>query len=564
MVGLAKLIGALGGDKNKMTGPTLVRSAFGSYPAPVMELCADGALKCHNGTAEALCHAVDVLSVPGVAAALERGRGTARAQIEVIVVPSANGALLYEFSILPIEGDGLLLLAKDITLESNLRAALVESRQRYKDLVEISSDFAWETGADGTFVFVSPRGALGHLPEHLVGHHPREFIITESGGDGLLPFIAERPVEDAEVWMRRYDNSLACLATSSSPLLDALGERRGARGICRDVTRERERDAALTRAVNRERLLSYIVRTIRDVVDPSDMLKAAAEAIARAMGAMGCEIFRNRGDGLEAAANFGTIGDSAATLAAFSVHDSHEANVEGKRVLAQLSRYRHEINGAIAVWRSGDGIGWSNDDRLLLDDVADQIGIANEQISNHERILALSRTDSLTGLFNRRAFFEELSRRFSRLARDQKPASLIYVDLDNFKMVNDIFGHRRGDEALLAVRDILLRYTRPIDLLARLGGDEFALWLEGADEAIAMQRCAEMIDAAHAFAHYSGDTDNPLTMSMGVAVHAPARPETLSDLLSRADEAMYAAKREGKHAFRLASPAPPHHPEERP
>lgn len=104
----------------------------------------------------------------------------------------------------------------------------------------------------------------------------------------------------------------------------------------------------------------------------------------------------------------------------------------------------------------------------------------------------------------------------------------------------------------MAVRNILYRHSRPTDLLARLGGDEFAVWLEGADEGTALRRCEAMMDAAQALIPFSGSPDNPLTLSLGVAVHDPEHPETLHDLLARADQAMYEVKRNGKGACQVA------------
>jgi diguanylate cyclase (GGDEF)-like protein/PAS domain S-box-containing protein len=549
-----KAVGLAGAAKAP-AAVTLADAALASFPAPVLVADAGGQVSAANAAANALCAAVTDGHVPGVGASVARAIASGHSQIEVVMVPGPAGTTLFELNVLPVADGTALVIAKDVTLESNLRSALVESRQRYKDLVEISSDFAWEIGPDGSFAFVSPRGALGHTADQLVGHQPLELVIDQPGVDGLIAFNSDKPVEDAEVWMRRADGRNACLLASSSPLLDADGRRRGARGICRDVTKERARDAALARANNRERLLTYIVRAIRDVVDPSDMLKIAAEATARALGATGCQIFRHREDGYLPTAVFGAVGDAGLVLSAFATDDRFEGVIGSGLALGAVTRYRHDINGAICVWRDDQAMAWGDDERILVEDVANQIGIAHEQIANHERILTLSRTDGLTGLFNRRAFFEELSRRFSRLARDRKAAALIYVDLDNFKLVNDVHGHKRGDEALVAVRDILLQYTRPIDLIARLGGDEFALWLEGADERIAIMRCQEMLAAAGRLAQFSGSADQPLTMSLGVAVHDAEQPETLNDLLSRADDAMYAVKRDGKCDYRLAGPA---------
>ncbi|MEX2643821.1 MAG: hypothetical protein WD270_10230, partial [Acetobacterales bacterium] len=88
--------------------------------------------------------------------------------------------------VMPIAGqEAALVLLRDQSLEGRLRAALVESRQRYKDLVEVSSDFAWETSVDGSFAFVSPRGALGRQPDGLVRRAAEAFVVGGAGNQGF-------------------------------------------------------------------------------------------------------------------------------------------------------------------------------------------------------------------------------------------------------------------------------------------------------------------------------------------------------------------------------------------
>lgn len=534
-------------------GVTLSAEGLNAFPGPALLLDRDGGILAANHRAEALAQAVAQGRLACLPALLGQPGATA---VESLPAPS-GGVLILDLASIPAEGGMVVLFGRDVTLERNLRAALVESRQRYKDLVEISSDFAWETGADGRFVFVSPKGALGFAADELVGRRPVDFVLQEENTHGPGPFEAQSPLEDIEVWMRQSDGQPLCLLASSTPIRGDGGEWKGARGVCRDVTQERLRDAALSRANNRERLLSYIVRTIRDEVDPADMLKAAAEATARALGATGCQIFRIQSEDADFAlsAEYGQAGDARPVLDIFESSDHYDSDLGDWRVLATVCRYRHSINGAVLLWREMGRAAWSDDDRLLIDDVANQVGLAAEQITNHERMVKLSRTDGLTGLFNRRAFFEEITRRFHRLAHEGRPAALIYVDLDNFKAVNDAHGHQTGDEALLAVRDLLLQHTRPIDLVARLGGDEFAIWLEGAEERIAVKRCQDLLEAAGDLERFSGGADKPLGCSLGVAVHAGTDREDIEGLIARADKAMYQVKRTGKGAFRIAPPA---------
>ena len=103
-----------------------------------------------------------------------------------------------------------------------------------------------------------------------------------------------------------------------------------------------------------------------------------------------------------------------------------------------------------------------------------------------------ARTDPLTGLLNRRAFMEEAGRRIDRLDREVIPGTLIFMDLDRLKPLNDRLGHEAGDAALMLTADLLRRTFRPTDLVARLGGDEFALWMDGSDELTAAERAESL------------------------------------------------------------------------
>ncbi|MDP4795968.1 MAG: PAS domain S-box protein, partial [Rhodospirillales bacterium] len=182
-----------------------------------------------------------------------------------LTIATSRGELVLEVTALPIlDSNGaiekILVLARDLTMERNLRSTLVESRQRYKDLVEISSDFSWEVDAQGKLIFVSPQGALGFKPDELVGRDVREFVI-DADDYTPFPFTTTRKLDHVEMWMTNKDGTTACVVVSALPLVKNDDENEtwiGCRGNCRDVTEERESEAALARARYREQLLNYI------------------------------------------------------------------------------------------------------------------------------------------------------------------------------------------------------------------------------------------------------------------------------------------------------------------
>jgi diguanylate cyclase (GGDEF)-like protein len=311
-------------------------------------------------------------------------------------------------------------------------------------------------------------------------------------------------------------------------------------------------------ARNHENSLNKIVSAIRDELEPHNMLNAAASSTTHVLNIAGCRIYRrNKEDEFCTAAEFGEckkIKFLEFKLTTFSASEKLvDLDIGDFKFLAAATNYRKRINGAISIWKYSNGKPWDKKNYSLIKEVANQLGIANEQISNHERIIALSRTDSLTGLLNRRAFYEEdLPRRISRLNRSKELAALFFVDMDNFKMVNDVHGHQAGDHALLVLRDLLMDISRPGDVIARLGGDEFAMWLDGITAEVIKKRAADLINASECLIKFSGKKKYPLGISVGVAIFNPMQNESLEELVVRADEAMYQVKKAEKRGFHLS------------
>ncbi len=161
---------------------------------------------------------------------------------------------------------------------------------------------------------------------------------------------------------------------------------------------------------------------------------------------------------------------------------------------------------------------------------------------------ALAHTDALTGCANRRRWMDVALRQWQRHQAGEQALSMVLVDLDNFKRINDQFGHDAGDAVLCAAAQAIERTLRPGDLMARWGGEEFVALLPGAPvphATEAAERVRQAIEIAPAPAISGGATRPPVTASIGVATLRPG--ESLDSLINRADAAMYAAKRKGKN-----------------
>ncbi|MDA9506249.1 diguanylate cyclase [Bradyrhizobium sp. CCBAU 11386] len=175
-----------------------------------------------------------------------------------------------------------------------------------------------------------------------------------------------------------------------------------------------------------------------------------------------------------------------------------------------------------------------------------------ERIRADERIAHMAHYDALTDLPNRVLMRGHLERRVAELA-EGKPFAILYIDVDEFKGVNDSLGHEVGDELLRQVANRLRACVSGNDLVARLGGDEFAIVKAGTSDQAELTALAETIlNALRAPVNCKGQ-EVPTDASIGIAI-APDHGDNLDDLLKRADLAMYAAKSEGRRTFRVFTP----------
>jgi diguanylate cyclase (GGDEF)-like protein len=180
-----------------------------------------------------------------------------------------------------------------------------------------------------------------------------------------------------------------------------------------------------------------------------------------------------------------------------------------------------------------------------------ELGGPLQMTSLYEDARRLAKTDALTGLLNRRAFIEAVERERARSDRHAYPLSLLLLDVDHFKRINDEHGHAVGDTVLQGVARILESVARRSDFVARWGGEEFVLALPQTGEAGARVAAERVLRALANATHKAADC-NPLQVTASIGVASCEAPWSIDALVAAADEAMYAAKARGRNRVESA------------
>ena len=533
---------------------------FESFPGPVLVVGHNAVVLCSNEAAEPIAKVVRAGGTPELRAAVSAAFDGRAAQINPLLLNDleivGEASRAYDLMVLPwADAPAALLLARDITLERSLRSALVESRQRYKDLIEAACDFAWECDEKGRFTFISETGALDYAASELVGRPVAE-LLMDNQDLAETPFLSQVPVERSDVWFSDQHGRGHCMEVLSVPLEDGEGVWRGCRGLCWDVTAERSQVASQARLHNRELVFTYVMRVVQGELDPASMLEAAVRELTRALPASGAVIFRRlTGGDLKLTAQAGRALPEEPPFHMLDIHGSEAIERRnGFRLMVRPTCHRGVSNGAVCVWHEDETVDWGDDELHLLDEIAAQVAWVHAQADREEQLERLSSTDSMTGLLNRRTFLESVQRRLQRATVAGSSVALMFVDLDNFKLVNDSYGHQFGDQVLRRVGEILSRNVRDQDLAGRLGGDEFALLISDIGAETATVKGEKILAEAAEAVLPNAPADFRTSLSIGIAIYDPAKAERVDSLMARADRAMYEVKRDGKAGLAVAPP----------
>lgn len=224
-----------------------------------------------------------------------------------------------------------------------------------------------------------------------------------------------------------------------------------------------------------------------------------------------------------------------------------EAKMKSYILVPLLSKHTHF--GSLIVFSSRENI--SNSELNFLGLFAKQIELAITIADLFQAVKEQAITDGMTGLYNRRYFEEYIKKEAIRAMRQNQKFTVIGLDLDHLKQINDTYGHNYGDIAIKTIAEVLKNNARSIDIAARMGGEEFNLILPGVDiegGCIAAERIRKAIEAVEL------EKIGHITASLGVATY-PDQSDDLEELLELTDQAMYESKRNGRNRVTIAKPS---------
>lgn len=211
------------------------------------------------------------------------------------------------------------------------------------------------------------------------------------------------------------------------------------------------------------------------------------------------------------------------------------------------------VIGVLNMTDKTNGGNFTQEDIVLIELFSQLVGASIGNIKLFEKIQRQATSDGLTGLINHKTFYEILEKELWRSRRYGGQISLIMVDIDNFKKINDTYGHRAGDKVIREISTKIKECIRQIDTAARYGGDEFAVILPNtslAEATIAAERMVEAV--SHSPTTWKKDL---IALSISVGVGQYDADTTPEDITSHSDQALYTAKRAGKNTVKIFEPA---------
>ncbi len=426
-------------------------------------------------------------------------------------------------------------LTTDVTDRMAAEAALRESEAKFAAVFRVCPEsISISHVDDGVYVDVNDayEHVFGYRRERVLGRSALDlgvWVDALERRDLVRRLEEDRIVRDFDARIRRGDGEIRTVRMSGGML--ELNGRRCAILVVRDVTRQKEQDEAL-------RLAARVFESTAEgilITDPRSRIVAANQAFTELTGYTESEV-RGR----------------QPSLLASGRHDRRffDDMWDG---INRNGRWHGEVWNRTSA---GDVRPYLITISTLRDEggtVLNYVGVLRDISTikqSQQQLEYLANYDALTGLGNRNLFYTRLKVGIEKASRHRRQLAVVFVDLDNFKMINDTLGHDVGDVLLSEVAKRIKTCVRQEDVVCRLGGDEFTVYIEDFADAQALVGTAQRLtQAVGEPCHISGH-DIFVTASVGISVY-PNDGKTMSELLKNADTAMYKAKEQGKNGFQF-------------
>jgi diguanylate cyclase (GGDEF)-like protein/PAS domain S-box-containing protein len=476
----------------------------------------------------------------------------------------------------------LVAVIRDISERKWAEEALRDSEELARGMLAAATTGIYFL-QDGRFLYVNRlfEEISGYTSDELVGKHSLDYVHPDDKKavrTKAIEVLKGQSSSPYEARLIRKDSGIVWVSDRVASI--QYKGKRSVLGTLMDITERKQAEEEIRRYTKQLEALFNIGATVSQTLNLEELLDSVLDNVLMVMGVEvgGIFLLDKQTSKLLLKTHRGMSPEFARRVQVVSIGDGFIGQVAklGKPILAEdvsadskLSWMRKMGDGIqsfaavpimakekiLAVMGVGSGKHREFPDweMLMLDTIANQIGMAIENAQLYEHALELAFTDGLTGLYNRRYIMEQIEREFIRAQRSKAPLSLIMVDLDELKAINDRFGHHEGDGFLKEVARIVKVNTRASDVAARWGGDEFMLLAPGTDSRSASKIAERIRTQVERYKIKLEGEEVGITVSAGI-VSYPAHASVVEELLKKADEAMYNAKRGGKNQSSVFSP----------
>lgn len=404
------------------------------------------------------------------------------------------------------------------------------NEERFRLLVEHVSDWIWEVDENGIYTYASPqiKDILGYSPEEVIGKTPFH-LMEPLEGKRIAPIfeyhVANKlPIKSLENINLHRDGHEVILETSGSPIINADGKCIGYRGIDRDITLRKQQE-------RRQQQLLDIIEASPDFIATLDTAGNSLYYNPAARKMLGVNQQESTGDQVTQR----WITDKIKTVGIPTAIE--KGHWKGETTILKEDGAKIPVSQMIVAHKSENG------DVEFLSTIAHDI---TERKELEKVVYYQAHYDPLTNLPNRRFLINKLSKLIENQTKHK--VAVLFMDLDNFKEINDNLGHEIGDKLLKMTADRLKSGVNEADFVCRYGGDEFILMLENIQSNVEVEERAERIIETFQEPFQFDGISWKISGSIGISIF-PDDGADLAALIQKADNAMYQIKRTGKNNF---------------